>query len=70
MSEQEYTYAKAMARLEDILQQVQSGNVEEIDSLYGLLKESEELIRFCRARLYDVDTEVQNLFGSITEENL
>lgn len=70
MSEQEYTYAKAMERLEDILQQVQSGNAEEIDSLYGLLKESEELIRFCRTRLYDVDTEVQNLLGLITEEDL
>ncbi len=68
MQEQEYTYAKAVERLEEILQQVQNGN-ENIDSLYRLLKEADELIKFCRARLYEVDEEVKSLLGSMNEEN-
>ena len=68
MSEQEYTYATAVSRLEEILQQVQNGN-ENIDSLYRLLKEADELIKFCRARLYEVDEEVKSLLGSMNEEN-
>ena len=67
MSEQEYTYATAVSSLEEILQQVQNGN-ENIDSLYRLLKEADELIKFCRARLYEVDEEVKSLLGSMNEE--
>ena len=68
MSEKEYTYSTAVARLEEILQQVQDGN-ENIDSLYRLLREADELIKFCRARLYEVDEEVKSLLGSMNEEN-
>lgn len=67
MQEQEYTYATAVSRLEEILQQVQDGN-ENIDALYSLLREADELIKFCRARLYEVDEEVKSLLGSINEE--
>ena len=67
MSVQEYTYATAVVRLEEILKQVQDGN-ENIDSLYRLLKEADELIKFCRARLYEVDEEVKSLLGSMNGE--
>lgn len=66
MSEQEYTYSTAVARLEEILRQVQDGN-ENIDTLYKLLREADELIKFCRARLYEVDEEVKSLLGSMNE---
>ncbi len=67
MSEKEYTYATAVTRLEEILTQVQDGN-ENIDSLYSLLREADELIKFCRARLYEVDEEVKSLLGSMNDE--
>ena len=66
MSEKEYTYSTAVARLEEILRQVQDGN-ENIDALYKLLREADELIKFCRARLYEVDEEVKSLLGSMNE---
>lgn len=66
MQEQEYTYTTAIERLEEILQKVESGT-EEIDNLYKLLKEADELIKFCRARLYEVDEEVKSLLDSINE---
>ena len=66
MSEKEDTYSTAVARLEEILRQVQDGN-ENIDALYSLLREADELIKFCRARLYEVDEEVKSLLGSMNE---
>jgi exodeoxyribonuclease VII small subunit len=68
MSQIEYTYSEAVKRLEEIQQQVQNGN-EDIDSLYKLLKEADELIKFCRTRLYEVDEEVKMLLDSMNEES-
>ena len=66
MSEKEYKYSTAVARLEEILRQVQDGN-ENIDALYSLLREADELIKFCRARLYEVDEEIKSLLGSMND---
>ena len=66
MSEKEYTYAAAVTRLEEILRTVENGT-EDIDNLYKLLKEADELIKFCQARLYEVDEEVKSLLGSMND---
>lgn len=64
----EYSYNQAVARLEEIMQAIQSGSVE-IDTLYRLLREADELIKFCRTRLYEVDEEVKMLLDSMNEES-
>ena len=64
----EYSYSQAVARLEEIMQGIQSGSVE-IDTLYQLLREADELIKFCRTRLYEVDEEVKMLLDSMNEES-
>ena len=64
----EYSYSQAVARLEEIMQAIQSGSVE-IDTLYRLLKEADELIKFCRTRLYEVDEDVKMLLDSMNEES-
>ena len=64
----EYSYSQAVARLEEIMQAIQSGSVE-IDTLDRLLKEADELIKFCRTRLYEVDEEVKMLLDSMNEES-
>ena len=66
MSEKEYTYAAAVTRLEEILRTVENGT-EDIDNLYKLLKEADELIKFCQARLYEVDEDVKSLLGSMND---
>lgn len=54
------TYTKAVARLEEIMENVQGGKLE-VDELSGLLKEASELVKFCREKLYKVDEEVKAL---------
>lgn len=57
------TYSEAMSRLEEIMGKVQGGRVD-IDQLAGLLKEAQELVKFCRDKIYKVDEEIK----SLTEE--
>lgn len=54
------TYAEAIARLEEIMGKVQGGRID-IDELAGLLKEAQELVKFCREKLYKVDEEIKSL---------
>ena len=57
------TYSEAMTRLEEIMGKVQGGRID-IDQLAGLLKEAQELVKFCRDKIYKVDEEIK----SLTEE--
>ena len=57
------TYAEAMARLEEIMGKVQGGRID-IDEIAGLLKEAQELVKFCREKLYKVDEDIK----ALTEE--
>ena len=54
------TYTEAMNRLEEISAKIQGGRVD-IDELSGLLKEAQELVKFCREKLYKVDEEIKAL---------
>ena len=54
------TYSDAMARLEEIMGKIQGGRVD-IDQLTGLLKEAQELVKFCRDKIYKVDEEIKSL---------
>ena len=54
------TYSEAMARLEEIMGKVQGGRID-IDELAGLLKEAQELVKFCREKLYKVDEDIKAL---------
>lgn len=54
------TYSEAMTRLEEIMGKIQGGKVD-IDELTGVLKEAQELVKFCRDKLYKVDEEIKAL---------
>ena len=61
------TYAQAMERLEAIMNDVQGGKMD-IDSLTDVLKEADEIIKFCKSKLYKVDEEVKAVLQNISEE--
>ena len=57
---QNITYSEAMTRLEEITAKIQGGKVD-IDELAGLLKEAQQLVKFCRDKIYKVDEEIKAL---------
>ena len=54
------TYSEAMKRLENIVARIESNELD-IDSLGESLKEAQELIKFCREKLYKADGEIKKI---------
>ncbi len=63
----EQTYEEAMARLEKITAQIESGELD-IDHLCDKLKEAQELIKFCKDKLYKTDENIQKILESVAEK--
>ena len=62
MAAKKQTYEQAMKRLEEIVTRIDSNELD-IDSLGESLKEAQELIKFCREKLYKADGEIKKVFG-------
>lgn len=60
------TYTEAMTRLETIVRQIESGEMD-IDSLTTQLKEAKQLVALCRQRLTTIDDEVKKVLDDGTE---
>ena len=56
--EKNMTYEKAVQRLEQIVKQIESGEMD-IDSLTARLKEAKTLVEFCKEKLTNVEAEVK-----------
>ncbi|NLV52181.1 MAG: exodeoxyribonuclease VII small subunit [Bacteroidales bacterium] len=56
--EEKMTYERAMKRIEEIVKQIENGEMD-IDSLTANLKEAKELVTFCKDKLTKVETEVK-----------
>lgn len=54
------TYEQAMKRLQTIVSQMESGDMD-IDALLTNLKEAKQLIDFCRNKLTRVETDVKKI---------
>mgnify|MGYP000744950795 CR=1 FL=1 len=62
MAAKKQTYEQAMKRLEEIVTRIDSNELD-IDSLGESLKEAQELIKFCREKLYKADGEIKENIG-------
>lgn len=67
MATKKETYSEAMKRLETIVSQIESGELN-IDELGNQLKEAQKLIKFCRDKLYKADEEIKKMLGD--DENV
>lgn len=56
------TYAQSIQRLEQIVQQIDSGELD-IDELAEKIKEAKAIIAFCTEKLTQVDKEVEILLS-------
>ena len=60
------TYAEAVAELEGIIKKLQN-NEYEIDELQKCTARSLELLKFCKAKLFETDEELQKLLNELNE---
>lgn len=54
------TYSEAMARLQTLVEELESGRLD-IDDMLGKVKEAEELVTYCRTRLRSVSGTLEEL---------
>ena len=60
MEKKKMTYEQAMTRLETLVQTMERGELD-IDQLGEALKESQQLIKFCRDKLYQAEKQVKTV---------
>ena len=66
MAKKKETYSQAMARLETIVRQVDSNELE-VDELVEKIKEANEIIAFCSEKLKNADMEIEKMLADKQE---
>lgn len=66
MEKKNKTYSEAMAELQTLMTQIESGNLE-IDHLMDKVKLAAELIKFCKEKLTVTNEEVQKILDSLND---
>ncbi len=60
MKKQEITFAGAIARIEEIVKNIETGEPD-IDKLAGMVREASDLIKLCREKLRDTEKKVEEI---------
>ena len=60
--QEEITYEEAIKKMEEIVHQLESGQMN-IDVMATQLREAQQLMDFCKNKLYAVDAEIQKILG-------
>ena len=63
---QKLTYSQAIARLEEIVRQIDSNELE-LDQLPKKIQEASEIIAFCNGKLTKADEEIEKLLAEKQE---
>lgn len=67
MKKSTLTYEEAMSQLEELVRQVEN-NEQGIDKLADQLKKAQQLIAFCKDKLYATDEEIQIILKNVEKE--
>ena len=61
------SYTEAIDRLNEIIQQMESGELD-VDALTETLKEARQLLAFCKEKLHTIDQDVQEIMSATQGE--
>jgi exodeoxyribonuclease VII small subunit len=64
MAKAELTYGKAFARLQEIVAEIEDGEID-VDALTASVKEATELVAFCRSRLTTTQREIAQALEAV-----
>ena len=67
MAQKKITYTEAFNELQLILQQIESGEPD-VDELTEKVKKAAELIKICKSKLYDTETEIEKILDDLDRE--
>lgn len=64
MAKKEKTYSQALEELNDILERLESGEMD-VDILSEEIKKASSLLKFCKDKLYKTDEEVKKVLDNL-----
>ncbi|MFB6318932.1 exodeoxyribonuclease VII small subunit [Saccharicrinis sp. FJH54] len=64
MGSEELNYSSALAELEQILEQIESEELN-VDDLLGKVKRAAVLVEVCKSKLNGIESEVENILTKI-----
>ena len=67
LSNKTMTYTEAIDRLNEIMQQMESGELD-VDALTETLKEARQLLAFCKEKLHTIEQDVQQIMTATQGE--
>jgi exodeoxyribonuclease VII small subunit len=65
MAKKEFSFNEAVVRIEKILQNIESGNLD-VDKLATEVKEASELIKQCQKKLKTTEEEINSIFKDLS----
>jgi len=68
MTNKQQTYSDAIAELETITEEMESGEID-VDKLGHKAKRAAELIKFCKAQLSQAESEVNKVLAEMKNES-
>jgi len=67
MTQKKLTYKEAFSELENILSKLENDELD-VDELTENVKKASELIKFCKTKLFDTETEVEKIINELDSE--
>jgi exodeoxyribonuclease VII small subunit len=64
MAKKEFSFSEAIVEIEDILRQIESGELD-VDKLSVEVKRASELIRQCQKKLRTTEEEINSIFREL-----
>lgn len=64
MTKKNLTYGEAITQIEEILNKIENEEPD-VDELTKLVKEASELIKFCKNRLYETESEIEKMLNDL-----
>ncbi|SHG23980.1 exodeoxyribonuclease VII small subunit [Dysgonomonas macrotermitis] len=64
MAKKEKSYTEALNELQDILDKIESGDLE-VDVLTDEIKKASELLKLCKDKLYKTDAQIKKIIEEI-----
>ncbi len=68
MIKKDQTYSEAIAVIEDILQKIETGELD-VDDLAEKVKQASELLKFCREKLFNTEKELEKILKDIDADH-
>ena len=65
MTKKEFSFNEAVIKIEEILRNIESGNLD-VDKLSAEVKTASELIRQCQKKLKTTEEEINSIFMDLT----